>query len=373
MTTKQEHRSFKKSLSKKPTLQKKTSKKLSNSRTTAPARFLEEKNNNAAFALIIASSLLVGFITLVGAATEEFHVPMGLITVVGYFSALIAGISFSKVLGLNIFQEVSSIMSVPKIKTLFLYRILSGFGFPLFFAGLFIVSNKVLAPLLYEVSPVVSIIISYFMMKNYYRQEKNKLTTWALISISVIGVFLLPAKNLISSTILIPDELYGYALIIAGGVMRAFATVISPKINLTIKNHYPQKSLINISAISQLIIVGFILLFAIIYAALSYDIAEFRSILHPKFLALMFIFGLLEYFSNILTKISGSIAESHNIYMGRLITPIIGVVLLWLFGYGDIEYIILLSLALIIIPNILLNLNTSKIGNSYLSIFSKRK
>ncbi len=89
-----------------------------------------------------------------------------------------------------------------------------------------------------------------------------------------------------------------------------------------------------------------------------YTLDDFKNLLNQSVLLNAFLLGAsIVFLSNVLSRAGGAIATSHNIFLVWFLTPVVGVILLWYFGFGEIDSTIVLAFILILVPNILLNLD----------------
>jgi len=119
-----------------------------------------------------------------------------------------------------------------------------------------------------------------------------------------------------------------------------------------------------ISNISRLLVTGLTFILLLVISLFFHDLNEYQSLLNKESILLTFVFGVFViYIPAILGMVaSGSMATTKFNYLGWFIAPIVATFSLWIFEFGEINSTLIISLLLVLIPNILLNL---EIGESF--------
>ena len=328
----------------------------------------EQKNNTIASMLISIAAISGALFGLISGFASDTKTPPLLFITLGIGFSLI----ISTVLGFissNNHYSILKLVATPNKKLSILekqfrktaiLRSLSGLCFVATMAGFYLLNNKIIGVLISETYPIFAILISYFLLKNNLKTG-NILYDWLLIGMSFIGVIILFTKEIyLLESSLKGIQYYGVLLSVIGTILASYAAVLSPIMTIQlskIQGRSNIRSALGSQFITNLIMFIALLLLSVIF----YTSEHFINLLNYKVLILALLFGIfVDFISTFLSRIGVAIATSHNIYLIWFLTPIIGIFLLWIFGYGEINATIMLSLILILVPNLLLNLDIEK-------------
>ena len=320
-------------------------------------KIFEEKNNTVAFVLVIITASIYSSLGLISAVSQSLQNPFLLLITYGTLFAVVINYIFLLKRGVNLKKGIGNIMQNQKIRKLFYIRLLLSTHTFFTIAGFYLLISKNLGVLMYEMHPIISIVFSYFILKENYKKNEKLFYSWILISVATIGILLVSYQEIYIIQEHLFEQSIGLLLILIATIFRGLIAPIAPKMNLLL-----EKNKQNFSKFDNALIIQFLTLICIlpVFVAVSmyfYEInisslIQMDNVLIAGYLGIFIIFG-----SAVLHNIAGSIANTHNIYLGYYIAPVIGIILLWGFGYSEINSTIVLSLILILVPNLLLNLN----------------
>ncbi len=341
-------------------------------------KIFEQKNNTLAFILIAIAAILWGGFGLISVLVQATHTPPLLFVTLGVLfsllSATLAGL-FSKNNNIDILKIIFTPYPLPlplpppnndknhsalekanisEFRKTTILRSFAGLGPVLGLAGFYLLDNKIMGVLISETYPVFAILISYILFKNGLKKS-NLAYDWLLIGLSIFGLVVLFAKEIYlleSNT----GQFLGASLSLIGALMVSYSVVLSPKMTIQlskIKNKGNLRNSLSGLFVTNLIMFSVLFVLSIIF----YTFDDFKKLLDLNVLFYGFLYGCIIFLSNLLSRACGAIATTHNIFLVWLLTPIIGVLLLWYFGYGEINTTIILAFILILAPNILLNLD----------------
>ncbi len=330
-------------------------------------KIFEQKNNTVAFVAVSIAAILYGSFGLISAQAQITKTPPLLFITLGIFFGLITSTVVGLLFNSNNFSVLKLVFSknknlsvleksnISSFRKMTLLRSFAGLYFVFTMAGFYLLDNKIIGVLIAETYPIFSILISYYLLKKVLKRG-NLLYDWLLIIISLLGVFLLFWKEIYileNNT----AQLWGIALSLIGALLVAYATVLSPIMTIQLSK-IRKKSNFNNSITSQFI--TDLLLFCVMFvvSVAFYTLDDFKNLLNQSVLLNALLLGAsIVFLSNVLSRTGGAIATSHNIFLVWFLTPVVGVILLWYFGFGEIDSTIVLAFILILVPNILLNLD----------------
>ncbi len=332
-------------------------------------KIFEQKNDTLAFILIAIATVFWGGFGLVSAHAQITNTPPLLFVTLGtlfsLLTALLLGL-FSKNNNFSILKlifntnnnnnysdiEKSNIRDFRKTTLL---RGFAGFGPVLTMAGFYLLDNKIIGVLISETYPVFAILISYFLFKKDFKKS-NLAYDWLLIGLSFLGILILFLKEIYlldNNT----EQLWGVILSLIGALLVSYGAVLSPKMTIQLSKIQKNGNLRN--SLSGVFVTNLLIFCILLVTSIAfYSSADFINLLDSRVLLTGLIFGVfVAFLVNFLSRVGGAIATSHNIFLVWFLTPIIGTLLLRLFGYGEINPTIVLAFILIFVPNILLNLD----------------
>ncbi|SMM99455.1 hypothetical protein SPONN_597 [uncultured Candidatus Thioglobus sp.] len=320
----------------------------------------EKKNNAVAFVLIVVAATFWGLFGLVSAFASNVTTSPLFFTTVGTFFSLLSSFVACFLLKVDIKTILIDIKTNKKLLKFVVIRTIAGFNSLALVVGFFFLSNKIIGLLLFESAPMLAILFSYYVLKNDLTNKAGVLYSWLLILVSFIGVVILSLEvNIYSEGFILKNnmETLGLGVIFLGLIGSALVKVTSPKITLLLQEIHPEKSKLEYALGAQLI-TNFSLFFLMsLISFYFYSFSEISNFINLDFLLLAMFFGIfVEFLPTAIGRLAGAIATSHNIFIAWFLTPVVGVVLLWNFGYGEINTTIMLSFILILVPNLLLNL-----------------
>jgi len=330
----------------------------------------EKKNNTVAFGLIVIAAMLWGAFGLLSSQAQSNGISPLLFTLLATFFATVASYIYCLVKKINIKKAVTHSFKNKDFKRLFFYRMLVSFNILVTVAGFHFLSNKIIGVAISEINPLIAVMLSHYFFTDKDKTNKNNLFyTWLLIFLSLLGVLILllheiSIGNFIEDVKSNQNNVWGILLTFLGAILIGFTTILGPKITSVLKADNPDNyTYFELSNIARLLISGVGFLLLLIISIIYFDFNELIALFEIKPLFTAAIFGIFViYLPAILGMVGGAISTNHNVYLGWLIAPVAGTVVLWLFDYGEISPVIMLSLVLILVPNILLNL---KIEDSF--------
>ncbi len=328
----------------------------------------EKKNNTLAFVLIAIATIFWGGFGLVSAQAQITNIPPLLFITLGTLFSLLTAILmglFSKnnnfsilrlVFNTNKNNDYSDIekSDIREFRKTTLLRGFAGFGPVLTMAGFYLLDNKIIGVLISETYPIFSILISYFFFKKDFKKG-NLAYDWVLIGLSFLGILILfPEEIYLSGD---TEQLLAVIISLIGAILVAGGAVLSPKMTTQLSKIQKNGNLRN--SLSGVFVTN-LLIFCILFftSIIFYSADDFVHLLDGRVLLIALIFGVfVAFLVNFLSRVGGAMATTHNIFLVWFLTPIIGTLLLWLFGFGEISATIVLAFILIFVPNILLNLD----------------
>ncbi|SMN12222.1 hypothetical protein SPBRAN_435 [uncultured Candidatus Thioglobus sp.] len=321
----------------------------------------EKKNNTVAFVLLTIAATFWGLFGLISAFASDITTSPLFFTTVGTFFSLLSTFIACFLLKVDVKEILREIKANKRLLKFVIIRTIAGFNSLALVVGFFFLSNKIIGLLIFESAPMLSILFSYYILKNELSNETGILYSWFLIICSFIGVVILSLEvNSYSEGFVLKNnvELLGLGVVFIGLLGSVLVRTLNAKITLFMKEINPEKSKLEYALGTQLITNFFLFTAMALISFYFYSPAEINNFINADFLLLAMFFGIfVEFLPTAISKLAGAIATSHNIFMTWFLTPIIGVILLWYFDYGEINSVIMLSFVLILVPNILLNMN----------------
>ncbi len=340
----------------------------------------EKKNNTVAFfAVLIAAISWGSFSAMVSYIQIKFLSPLVFTLISVFFAAFI---TFSIILTFKIkFKDVIRKLLSKKAKTARHYLLMRGiFFYNLIFLiiGFYLLENKIIGIIIYELYPIMTVFLSYRYYKDYEQKNIWYVLTIIGIAASALILFLLTSENTATIDLLnfIKEEsIWGLIFVFMGAIFNAFYVIYGKLLTEegnkifgkipTVRHVFVTQGLVYLFATSGL------LLISIIYYSVFASEGELKEIWQIDFY-ILFIILLFAFFTNILVsnlaRLGHSTSNSHYIYLLWMISPIIGILSLWVLNFGEINIVIILSFILILVPNILLNLDIEE-SFSFKAIF----
>ena len=279
----------------------------------------------------------------------------------GTFFSLLSSFLACFLLKIDIRGILRDIFSNKKLLKLIIIRTFAGFNSLALVIGFFFLSNKIIGLLIFESAPMLAVLVSYYVLKKELAHMDSILYSWVLITFAFIGVIIL-SLEINSGTEDIFElknntELLGLVIIFVGLLGNVVVKVLGPKITLMMQDIKKDRTKLH-SALGSQLITNFILFVLMAFITITFHTPhEMYNLLTIDFLLLALFFGVfVEFLPTAIGRLAATLATTHNIFIAWTLTPIIGVFLLWYFGYGDINSTIILSFVLIIVPNLLLNI-----------------
>ena len=322
---------------------------------------LEKKNNSIAFALMTIAAIFWSMFGLVSAFATSITTSSVFFVTLGVLFSLLLSIFSCLSLKINIGQLLQDIKSHKKLRNLVIIRALSGLSTLAIVTGFFLLSNKIIGLLIFESAPMVAVLISYYIFKDHLDNAKSSIYSWLLILSSFMGVIILLLEvNTYPGGIFALEnrtELLGLLIVFIGLIGNAMMKTYGPKIAILMRELDPSKRNIEYALASQLVPSLILFILMVVLSLFFYSANEIKHFINTDYFVLLALaFGLIEFITSFIGRVALQIATSHNIYITWFLTPLISIFLLSGFGYGEITPIIILSLILILVPNLLLNI-----------------
>ncbi|SMM97620.1 hypothetical protein SPONL_739 [uncultured Candidatus Thioglobus sp.] len=327
--------------------------------------FLEEKNNSIAFVLMTIAAMFWGMFGLVSAFATSITTSSIFFVTLGTLFSLLLSVFSCLSLKISIRGLLQEVVSNKELRNLVIIRAISGLSTLAIVAGFFLLSNKIVGLLIFESAPMVAVLISHYILKKHLDSSDNTAYTWLLIFFSFFGVviLLLEVNNYPGGIFAIENrnDLLGLLIVFVGLIGNAVMKTYGPKIAILMREIDPGKRNIEYALASQLVPSLILFILMAILTVFFYTPTEIKLFFNTDyFLLLALAFGFIEFIVSFIGRVALQIATSHNIYITWFLTPLIGIFLLSGFGYGDITPAIILSLILILVPNLLLNIQFEK-------------
>ena len=325
----------------------------------------EQKNNTVAFILMAIAAIFWGLFGLVSAVASDITTSPLFFTTIGAFFAALSSLLACFLLKVDIKSLLNIIKVDKKIRKFIIIRTLSGFNYLALVVGFFFLSNKIIGLLVFESAPMLAVLFSYYFLKDELSNHHTIAYSWLLIILSFIGVLILSLEvNTYSQDMFQLEnntDLLGFLLIFIGLIGNSLTIVTGPKITLLLQKKDPTISKLKHGLGGQLITNVLLFVLMGLISLFFYTPVEMSGFLNFYFLLLAMFFGVfVSFLPTAISRLAGSLATSHNIFIAWFLTPIVGILLLWNFGYGEINSTIVLSFILILVPNLLLNLDIEK-------------
>ena len=326
-------------------------------------------NNTIAFVLIFVSAVSwssFGLISSIADSVAEVP-PLTFATMSTFFSIFFGILLSSKsIIGIQRFATAvilpnnkasQALRKSVLLKTLFASNRLC------ILIGYFLIDNKILTTIMIEFYPIITVLLSYHFFKDYGHTQSIFLS-WLYLCISAAGLFILftPSASNISYT---ANDLntVGLMFVVLGTIFLALETIYGIKITYETRNTFREASNLDASTITIFFVNSSLCIFLIPLNIALYGIESLNFMLNPYILLLSLAFSfLIDTVSIIFARIGTLMAANHNIFAVYLVAPVSSALLLWVFGFAEVDAVIILSFLLILIPNMLLNLN---IDNSF--------
>ncbi len=320
-------------------------------------KILEQKNNTSAFVLILITAVVYSTLGVVSAYAQNLQTSfLSLITYASLF-AISANYILLLKKGISVKKAATHIFQNQKIRRLFYFRLLLSTHTFFTIAGFYLLLSKNLGVLVYEIHPMISIVFSYFILKDDYNKKENLFYSWILIAVATTGILLVLYQEIYITQQYLFGQGLGILLVLVATLFRGLIAPIAPKMSLLLESNSEDFNKFDNALIIQFLSLACVLPLFIIANTYFYE-TNIAALLLPENILIAGYLGVFIIFGSAVThNIAGSIANTHNIYLGYFIAPATGVLLLWFFGYAEITPPIILAFILILTPNILLNLD----------------
>jgi drug/metabolite transporter (DMT)-like permease len=342
------------------------------------SKYFEQKNNSLAFLLIAIAATLWGAFGLISSLAQVKEIPWMLFTLFATFFATIVPAIYLKIKKVDIEESFIECLKIEEFKRLLFFRMMVSFNILVTVAAFHFLSNKIVGVVIMEINPLIAIILAhYFFTDEDYEKDKesNSYFSWVLVLIAISGVIMALVNEINLSELYtqisnqdFSDNAIGIFLSFLGAILVGYTTVLGPKMTAVLKKSDYKKnkklSSFVISNISRLLVTGLTFILLLVISLFFHDLNEYQSLLNKESILLTFVFGVFViYIPAILGMVaSGSMATTKFNYLGWFIAPIVATFSLWIFEFGEINSTLIISLLLVLIPNILLNL---EIGESF--------
>ncbi len=271
---------------------------------------------------------------------------------IAYLYALIGKLQPNTIIKKIIFDKDGEML---EIKRNILFRGFFSLGRLFIVVGFYLLSNKILGAIISELYPLIAIALSVFLLDKHFKKDPAPKYSGFLLAFVVAGLFLLYSDDLKVN----PAQLnqIGLFFVGLGAVFAAFNLIYGIKLTKSMKVLALGNSNFTNSLISQGMANFILFIFLAVISILLYDLQIIQKVTF-EVIILAFAFGLfVDLLSSSLGRVAGVISDNRNISAVRFLSPVISILLLWVFGFGEINPTIVFAFILILVPNILLNLN----------------
>ncbi len=333
----------------------------------------EKKNNTVAFVVVLAAAISWGsFSPMVSYIQVKFLPSLAFAFISVFFAALIT-LFLAIVLKIKFRDILNELLTkkAKKARSYLLMRGLSSYNLIILIMGFYLLENKIVGIIIYELYPIVTVFLSYFYYKDYQGKNIWYVITVIVVSTSALVLFLLKQKNIETPSDLFyflkQENSLGLLCVFIGAILNGFYVIygklLTEECNKIFTGIKPVRHVfITQGLVYTFVMIGLLLINIVYYWFFSTE-NEIKELLEIDFFILLLII-FFAFFTNILVdnlaRLGHSISDSHYIYLLWMLSPIVGILSLWIFGFGEISYVIVLSFILILVANLLLNMNIEK-------------